>query len=77
MRLGGLSYQAGIENRYRYNGKEYHQELNLGLYDYGARMYDPSIGRWNGVDPLAELDLGWSSYNFTLGNPINLIDPDR
>jgi len=39
-------------------------------------MYDPAIGRWTGIDPLAELDLEWSSYNFTLGNPINLIDPD-
>ncbi len=74
--MGGLSYQSGTKNRYRYNGKELHQEFNLRLYDYGARMYDPAIGRWNGVDPLAELDLGWSSYNFTLGNPINLIDPD-
>ncbi|MEM6737972.1 MAG: hypothetical protein AAF620_18080 [Bacteroidota bacterium] len=37
MRMGGLSYYSGIENRYRYNGKEYHQELNLGLYDYGFR----------------------------------------
>ncbi|MEM6803997.1 MAG: hypothetical protein AAF696_21510, partial [Bacteroidota bacterium] len=24
MRLGGLSYNSGTENRYRYNGKEYH-----------------------------------------------------
>ena len=60
MRLGGLSYQAGTENRFRYNGKELHQELNLGLYNYGARMYDPAIGRWNGVDPLAE-----GYYSFT------------
>jgi len=74
LRLGGLSYQSGTENRYRYNGKELHQEFNLGLYDYGARMYDPSIGRWNGVDLLAELYDGWSPYNYALNSPINYID---
>ncbi|MEM9681576.1 MAG: RHS repeat-associated core domain-containing protein, partial [Bacteroidota bacterium] len=76
MRMGGLSYNSGTENRYRYNGKEYHQELNLGLYDYGARMYDPAIGRWNGVDELAENYQNFSPFNYVLGNPSNWIDPD-
>ena len=76
MRLGGLSYNSGTENRYRYNGKEYHHELNLGLYDYGARMYDPSIGRWNGVDVQAEEYFPISSYAYVANNPIRLIDPN-
>ncbi|MEG0696503.1 MAG: RHS repeat-associated core domain-containing protein [Algoriella sp.] len=35
---------------YKYNGKELQDELNLNLYDYGARNYDPAIGRFFNLD---------------------------
>ncbi|MDQ6470089.1 DUF6443 domain-containing protein [Flavobacterium sp. LHD-80] len=38
--------------KYKYNGKEFQDELGLGLYDYGWRNYDPAIGRWINPDPL-------------------------
>jgi len=45
------------------------------LYDFHARNYDPAIGRWLNVDPLAEQLAGWTPYHYLHNNPINLIDP--
>jgi RHS repeat-associated protein len=64
------------ENQYQYNGKELNSDFGLDLYDYGARWYDASVGRWHGVDPLAEAFSVHSPYNYGVNNPIMMVDPD-
>ncbi|RZJ72540.1 DUF6443 domain-containing protein [Flavobacterium sp.] len=61
---------------YKYNGKEWQDELAVGWYNYGARNYDPAIGRWMNIDILADNYAFASPYNYVLNSPTSAIDPD-
>lgn len=61
--------------QYKYNGKEFQDELGLNFYDYRARNYDPALGRWFTVDPMADVAPGWSPYRAFYCNPIRYTDP--
>jgi len=77
LELTGLGYQyEGVKvNKYLYNGKELIEDNGLQYYDYGARMYDASIGRWGVVDPMADLAPDWTPYRYGFNNPLKYTDP--
>ncbi|MFV8464472.1 RHS repeat domain-containing protein [Flavobacterium sp. LB1P62] len=62
--------------KYKYNGKELQDELGLNMYDYGARNYDPALGRWMNIDPKAELLEMSSPYVYALNCPVIYLDKD-
>ena len=60
---------------YKYNGKELDAMHGLNMYDYSARYYEPAVGRFSTVDPLAEMYYSISPYAYCGNNPIKFIDP--
>jgi RHS repeat-associated protein len=68
------SRENSVPNKYLFNGKEQINDLSLGVYDYGARMYDPAIARFNSLDPKAEVYHWQSTYTYAANNPIRYVD---
>ena len=61
---------------YKYNGKEFDKMNGLNTYDYGARQHEPTLARWDRIDPLCEKYYSISPYAYCGNNPVNRIDPD-
>ncbi len=73
--LSATTFAQGEGNKYLYNGKELQNDFDLDWYDYGARMYDPVIGRFLSIDPLTEHNYSINPYAYCSNNPTNKIDP--
>ncbi|WP_318845735.1 RHS repeat-associated core domain-containing protein [Chryseobacterium sp. JV558] len=73
LKTGNAFFGRGSYKDNKYNGKELQE---TGMYSYGWRDYMPDIGRWNGIDQLAEAYSSTSPYAYVANNPVLMTDPD-
>lgn len=75
-----IAERSGNAGSYRYgfNGKEKDAEVKGegNSYDYGFRIYDPRIGKFLSVDPLASKYPGITPYAFVANSPLMYVDLD-
>ncbi len=76
MKHYGFGIIRGRQHQYAFGSKELESIFDLNWYDYGARRYDPVLGRWLSYDPLSENGFHLSPFVYAFNNPILFIDPD-
>ena len=69
---------SATNNNNLYDGGSEWQNAFQNLPDYyqtGARNYDPELGRFISVDPMAELSISLTNYHYAGNNPMMMNDP--
>ena len=62
-----------VASKFKYNGVELEESLGLNLYEMELRLYDPTIARWNAIDPVTHHS--YSTYSAFDNNPVFWADP--
>ncbi len=72
----GRPTDTALPTDYRFTGQR--REGTIGLYDYGARFYDPALGRFISADtvvPQPGNPQALNRYSYVLNNPLRYTDP--
>ncbi|MEW6301753.1 MAG: RHS repeat-associated core domain-containing protein, partial [Thermodesulfobacteriota bacterium] len=67
----GVTTAQNHANDLRYTGRA---QVADDLYEYRARYYDPTVGRFLSEDPIG-FEGSWNLYSYVGQNPVNVIDP--
>jgi RHS repeat-associated protein len=77
--MTGISSKAlafgNPDNKRKYNGIEFDNDLDLNSYEAFFRNLDPQTGRWWQIDPEIENMEAWSPYASNYDNSITYNDP--
>ena len=64
-----------VAQRWKFEGVELEEALGYDSYEMDFRHYNPALGRFNSIDPMAEERNWLNPYNFVQNNPILRVDP--
>ncbi len=70
-----LDYVTRMEYQYKYNGKEFQDELGLNWTAMDFRNYCSAIGRFQVIDPMAAFAPSHNPYRLGFNNPVYWADP--
>ncbi|GHE72294.1 RHS repeat-associated core domain-containing protein [Roseivirga thermotolerans] len=75
--IAALSSTAPLSkpNRYKLSGNEEQTDFDWNVYDFNARTYDPILGRFIQVDPMADERAWVNPYNYVQNNPLLRVAP--
>ncbi len=76
--MAGISSKAAgkQDNKYKaVSGNELNEDFDLNLYETLFRSYDPQLGRFHQVDPMADDYADHSPYSFACNDPVYWTDP--
>ena len=66
----------GVENNhFTYVGQELNESLDYNMLEMDWRHYDPAIGRFVGIDAMADSYYSLTPYQYSMNNPIWFKDP--
>ncbi|MBI5027194.1 MAG: hypothetical protein HZC12_10815 [Nitrospirae bacterium] len=75
---GGTRSSTGTANiKHKFTGQE--EDAETGLYYYGARYYDPILGRFISADSIVQdpfYPQSLNRYSYALDNPLKYVDPN-
>jgi RHS repeat-associated protein len=74
--LSGTGVENSVENRFKFLNRERVPTFDLGVYQLGARMYDPQRMQFWSTDPLIdEGQHSFTPFHYSFNNPIRFSDP--
>ena len=74
VRLNGTGVVNGFQNRWELQGHEKEMTFNLNRVNFGARVYNPTIGRFDKPDRYSEKYMPLSTYQYAANDPIRYVD---
>ncbi|MEP1033078.1 DUF6443 domain-containing protein [Ekhidna sp.] len=69
------SRTASKPQKFLLSGNEKQEDWGVGVFDFNARTYDATIGRFYNVDPLSDKRSWVNPYNYVQNNPMLRVDP--